>query len=708
MCPCQPLSESNFHPPAPPAGTTGFAPTLPNLNIQNPPISLPDLTGLFNTLSLILPSGGLKPNLDADVANKPFSAFLSLLEQCMPFLMLYKFFLPVLNLILCIIEVLCAIPNPFKLPRALSRLFRVCLPEFVSLFPFLALIVIITTLLLLVLALIEYVIQRIANIIQTIIQNIKILSLAVKRLDNNTIIAITRKIGDLLCLLQDLFVVFGIILLIVELIKGMIGQSFDIPPCSSSDGSADGCCTSDVCPAFIKNNATNGITSSTGFFQYYPQVGLSVSLPSGFPSEFQALFAGLSAVRQESWQFYDPNLVQDQQFYNITHAFDLPAGNNTVFFPSGATYNDTTDPTNVPYTINFRLFYNPQELGLTTYGEPRYIRITNAIVKAPPTKGVLSYDGKTYIAPFDGTLNLVGGYITEDDGITPIVDPNGNKATIDEVFHSPPIYISSGETPPNIGVLYSDITYTFNINPGALLPLITIGCMPTIAVNRDFINTTLGGLFNSTGVNLANALATSPLPDVATAQACIADNVANFRENMSIETANNLQTNIMACLTTLQNQTTACLTGVIGAGYNQYQSSFELDTTIQFTTRPIIITATINENSGQNTSTGIPASVGESIAANLQAVVSLGEVSQFTYDGYSAYTAIISSTVAGNGTVKVAFNNTYISTLNNPASIDEMPSIAIDLLNYTFVEAPAIATGEPRRDPADIARDNGG
>src|SRR5271166_792279 len=223
MCPCQPLNENDFRPPAPPAGTSGFAVQIPSIPIQFPPIALPDLTALFNSLSFILPSGALKPTLDTDVLNSEFSVFLTLLSQAMPFLMLYKFFLPVLNLILCIIEVLCAIPNPFKLPRALSRLFRVCLPEFFALFPFFALIIFIITLLLLILALIEYIIQRILNIIATIIQNINLLSSAVARLDNDSIIGITKKVGDLLCLLQDIFVIFGILLIMVDLIKGMLG-----------------------------------------------------------------------------------------------------------------------------------------------------------------------------------------------------------------------------------------------------------------------------------------------------------------------------------------------------------------------------------------------------------------------------------------------------------------------------------------------------
>lgn len=715
--PCSPINDANFHPPVPPPGFPGignFAIQIPDLNIPFPDLPLEDLLALFDKLSMILPPGTLKPGLDADILNKPFAAFLTLLEKFMPFLMLYKFFLPMLNLIICIIEVLCAIPSPFKLPRALRRLFRVCLPEFLALFPFFALILMIIALLLLILALIEYLIQRILNLIAIIIKNIKTLALAARRLDNDSIIGITKKIGDLMCLFQNLFIIFGIISLIIQLIAGMLSLGFHIPPCDSSDGSVDGCCTTDVCPSFIKNNA-DGITNDTGFFQYYPEVGIDsgLTLPEGFPPI-------VSIIRNESWQFYDPNLQQNQQFINITNAFDLPVGTSKVFFPEGSTYNSTTSSSAVPYTINFRLFYNPTIFGNSDPKGARYIKITNAIVKNPPTKGVLAYDGKSFISPFDGTLNLVGGSITEDDGKTPIVDANGNASTINTLFHMPVNAFGPAPSPTD-GVLFSNITYTFNINYEVLVSnsLITIGCMPDVAIDRDFINATIGAQFNSVGTKLASALllpsaggeGTAPLPDASAAQQCIATAVNTFRQNVSVETAEALQATVLDCLNTLKSQTSNCLSAVVGAGFDQYKSVFTLDTSIQFTTRPITVIVQVNESSGQNVANGIPADVAKTISSQLKGVVSFGEISDFTYDGYGSFDALITSDKPGNGNVKVLFNNNYISTINNPSSIDQTASVSINSLNYTFVDSAAHfgpTDAEPRHDEGDIARDNNG
>src|ERR1039457_1114059 len=396
--PCNPLQDSDFNtsPPSPFPGAGGFAPQLPNLNIPFPDLPLDDLTELFNLLEMILPPGSLKPTFEPDFLNNIYGGIFSLLEKFLPFLMLYKFFLPVLNLILCIIEILCAINNPIKLIRALERLFRVCIPDFLALFPFFALILMIISLILLLITLILYLIERLLQLIEIILANIITLERAISRSDNDGIIAIVKKIGDLLCLLQNLFIIMAVFALIIQVIKDLLSLLFKIPPCDSSDGSSDGCCTPDVCPAFIKDNTD--IKSSTGNFLYFNSVGIDsgLILPLGFP-------AMVSVIRQESWQFYDPNLVQNQQFINITNAFDLPPGFTKVFFPSGTSYDKTTSPSSTPYTIDFRVFYNPAAFGnLTDPKGPRYIKIVNAIVQKPPTAGVMSYDGSTLVSPFDG------------------------------------------------------------------------------------------------------------------------------------------------------------------------------------------------------------------------------------------------------------------------------------------------------------------
>jgi hypothetical protein len=704
--PCTPLPETNVTPPS--AGTfpgsNGYAVALPSYNIPFAPSPVEDLTAIFNQLSFILPPGTLKPKMEPNVIIDVYGAVNSLLEKFSPFLMLYKFFLPVLNLILCIIEVLCSLLNPFSLGGAINNLFRNCIPEFLSIFPAFAIPIMIMSLLLLILSLIEYLITRIVGMIDVIIANLNMLGKAAPRLDNDSIMGIVKKIGDLICSLQNLFVVFGVLTTIIQIIKAIISLGFKIPPCSSSGGSS--CCTPDVCPGFIKNNSD--IISSTGTFLYYNEVGIDsgLVLPASFPPI-------ISSTRSESWQFYDSNLSTMQAFSNIVKAYDLPAGTSKIFFPGGTNYTTTTDPNSTPYVISFRFFYNPVDFSYnpTDPKGPRYIKIVNAIVKDPPTIGVSSYNNDL-IAPFNGTLNLIGGIVTEDNGDI-IVDSQNRPVPLNTFIHQNSTNIPANEESyfPNDGYVFSDLTYTFTINHEVLVgeSLITLGCIPEVALNKDFINNTIGAQFNGNSAALANVV----LPDVAGTQDAITNAITAYRQNVSIASTNIFQATVLGLLNNLQQQTNNSIAQVIPAAYDQYTSSFDLNTNIQFITQPIILSVLINESSSQALTNNLPSDVAQSIAAQLHANISLGTVSPFSYDGYQLFTASILSDVPGNGTVQVSFNNNYISILSNPSDINQTPSVSINELSYTFVYSPAISSssssssdgGVPRRDEGDISRD---
>src|SRR5271166_2793796 len=138
MCPCSP-NDVSFPSPDGPSG-----PSIPGFGIpfQIPVPAIPfpagfpeDLLEILNLLQMLIPPGALKPALNPNFGKNIFDAIMKLLDQFMPFLMLYKFFLPILNLIICIIEVLCAIANPIALINALNRLFTQCIPAFLNLFP---------------------------------------------------------------------------------------------------------------------------------------------------------------------------------------------------------------------------------------------------------------------------------------------------------------------------------------------------------------------------------------------------------------------------------------------------------------------------------------------------------------------------------------------------------------------------------------------
>src|ERR1035437_7480603 len=144
---------------------------------------------------------------------------MKLLDQFMPFLLLYKFFLPVLNIIICIIEVLCSLMNPFALIRAITRLFRTCIPELLAIFPVFAMVIMAISLLLLLLSLIEYLVEQVLKLVKVLLRNINALNNAFQSNNENGVLAIAKKIGALLCMFQNLFVLFAVFNIIIQVIK---------------------------------------------------------------------------------------------------------------------------------------------------------------------------------------------------------------------------------------------------------------------------------------------------------------------------------------------------------------------------------------------------------------------------------------------------------------------------------------------------------
>lgn len=682
--PCDPISPDDVILPVVPDGPV--LPQLPIFDLPLPPELMEDLLDLFETLRIILPGGIMRPQLSSQFSKNVLDAILSLLQSFMPVLMAYNFLMPILEMILCIIEILCAINNPFKLIKALIRLFRVCLPDFLSLFPIFAMILMILSLLLLILALIIYLIQRIIAFIKQLVKNIIFLANAVKSANADSVIAITIKLGDLLCIFQNLFVLLGVIILIFEVIERLLRLFFKLPPCDDGDSSDDGCCTPDVCPSFIKNNKE--IATSSGTMQYLNAVRKTDG----------------TVLREASYQFYDAAAPNYLAFNNITHAFDLPAGISQTFFPSGEVYTANTTYNSVPYTIDIRVFYDPAVYGRTDTKGARFIQIKNCIVLRAPIDGVLDYQNNV-VAPYTGTLSIAGGTAYEDDGktimkVAPTDTAAGSLNTVITLADT----VGPSPTLTNNPLTFTAMAYTFKINHVILIAksLITISCHPDLAFNKNFINGTIGAQLNNSG----DALGRITLPNVQDTQDCIINAINEFRSSVSVEGAQKLQDTVIGCLTDLQNQTNDVLGQVIDAGFNPYKSDFTLDPSIQFTTQPIVVSVSLNEAGGNNIANNLPAVVADPIAKKLAAVISLGQITPFSYDGSSLFTAEITSKETGNGTIKVSYDGQFISVLDNPADTTQNPSITIKELPYTFVQSPALE-GAVRRDAGDVARDNG-
>src|SRR5271157_3337880 len=136
------------------------------------------------------------------------------------------------------------------------------------------------SLLLLLLALIEYLIAQILKFIIAILRNINALVKAFQTANATSVLAIAKKLGALLCIFQNLFVLLALFGIIIQVIKDLLSMVFAIPPCETSDSS--NCCSPNTCPTIVQNQYTN----TTGTLQYLNEVGAPIpgfTIP-GFPN----------------------------------------------------------------------------------------------------------------------------------------------------------------------------------------------------------------------------------------------------------------------------------------------------------------------------------------------------------------------------------------------------------------------------------------
>jgi len=700
MCPCSPNDVSVDVPdgpsgPAIPGFGVPFAMKVPNLNPF--PDGFPeDLLDLLDKLRLLVPPGALRPQLNPNFGKDVFDAIMKLLDQFMPFLMLYKFFLPILELIICIIEVLCALMNPFKLIRALNRLFTQCIPDFLNMFPIFALICMIISLLLLILALIEYIIAQIIKFIKTILRNILALEKAFKDGDANSVNAIAKKLGSLLCIFQNLFVLFAIFNIIIQIIKDILSLIFSIPPCDDGDpGNQDGCCTPDVCPDIVKTQYTR----FTGTFKYLPAaaVATTLTLPAIFGGAFNF------DVRPESWQLYDLGQEQSQQFREIFDAHDVVILPKPTFFPTDATYNATTDTKQAPYTVDLRLFYNPASWGRS--GAARFIKFTNCIMTKVPSTTLQEGDLSTQSVN-NAVAIIAGGAGFEDDGTTKLtgfaadgVTPIANQATLENFIHLPAQASANPNLSINDGYTFFNAEYTFKPNIAPLLTknLVTLGCIPSIALNRAFINNIFAGdisLKTQLLGDLVNGNGGAVFPDPGAAQECLTTALSNLRTNMTVAGVAEFNVTANLCLQKLKDDTNNALGNLIGIGFDPCKSTFSASPTVQFTSLPIVITVELNERNGLSLTNGISTEIATNIAARITANVTFGDVSPFAYDGYQAFNANLTSTDPGKGIIMISFDNQTFCTNNlppitvTPSNGDATPTHTLQAIDYQFIFTP--------------------
>lgn len=718
--PCDPNANKLNIRPAQAYPIPGFGLPFAPIQLPIPGFKLPDgfpesIMELLEKLRINWPGGPILPQID-NFAATLLKGIMDLFGQLMPFLSFYNFIMALLNMILCIIEVFCAMPNPFKMIKAFRKLIRDCLPPFLNLFPWMALIAMIISLILLLLALIGYIIARILEIISDVIANLILLSEGLTLQDAEATVAVAFKISSLFCIIENLMAMLGAVAAIFAIIEALAQFGGNFGCFGNGDEDAE-CCGDDVCPPFISENP-NGIVGTQGRIIYYRQVVDSTQVSNPM---FDKMF-GVSSntLRQESWQFVNDDPDQPYPFKDIitpltdtsTQRGSIDGGSRSlsedyaegdIFWPEGQKFDKNTPLRKAPYNVNITL--NDFDFSLfdnDVTGDIRDIIIKNAIVSSKPYVGV--YDESVSLNHGDnefGTLNIVGGLVYEADGTTPINDSNGNQLTLETLIHRE--QIDSTMLPlVNDGYYVEDVDFTLNINHASLINynLTVLGCIPDIAVETAAL---------SERVNFDPIiLRVGAMPNILEAQACVADSLARLRQDVTVENVQNAKAEIVACLESLTQQAEGTLCRAFFAGADPYSSTFEINKDLQFVGQPIEVTVIMKDRSGLDISKNLPEGCVSSILDELDGTVTLGTLSSFTYDNAtSQFKAQIDSNVSGDGELRVSFQGeVFKEVVDNGEDTDT--SVQERFLPYTFVGKGSTGTsaaegGDVRRDATDVA-----
>lgn len=690
--------------PSPQIPGLGLPFSIPKLPF--PDLSLPegvpeDLLELIDQIFALFPAGiKFQPNTDS-LTKGIWDALASIFNQLAPFLGIYKFIQALLNMILCIIDVFCALMNPWATLRAVRRLFKRCLPDFLSLFPWLALLIMILALILLLIALIEYIIAVLISYIQQIIRNIKILLRAIQIHDAESITAAVQKISFLLCLLEQLFsILMGIaaLLAIIEPLMGILGRSVCRGGDRRGNGASD-CCTPDFCPPFIRSNP-DGLVLASGRLNY--QKELDPIIPTDPLFNFMRNTSTF-VLRPQRWQFVDDNPGEFKFLDIITPSPEY----GFIYWIENNVYDKNSPLIRVPYKLDMtlkidpRLFGNPDDIG----GE-RYMSIQNVIVANKPTQYPTTWNGGLDYNVSSGSVNLVGGSVFEirNDGYVPYTI-NGTQATLETLIHQTPKAVESIPTYDD-GYNFLDVKYILKVNHEVLIQagLIGLMCQPDTASESAVLNAE----YNDMRSVLDKV---GPLPDINETIACLTFALTKFRKDLNEDTAAVFQAESIACLNNLKKQALDYYSRGTAAATDRYSTDFELYPEVQFIKNDIKVTVRLRDKTGNQLATKLTSEAATELASLIHAVPTFGEITDFNYDGYGDFVAALKSDKAGIGEIKAYVNNEIIASIINRDNDEELTAITDRVLSYEFVDKVSYSSRTDgdyvkiRFDETDIAED---
>jgi|2_EtaG_2_1085320.scaffolds.fasta_scaffold00487_3 hypothetical protein len=169
------------------------------------------------------------------------------------FASVYAIIVAILQVIMCIIEIICALTNPFALIKAIIKLFGVCIPELILVLPQLAVLAYIICLIKIIIAIVTYMITVLIPLIQNLIANILNIKNAIENEDDDAIAALAFKITAMIKEVLNLLGILAPLEPIIEMIQALLSLAMGFP-CDDDDP----CCETSVCPDVLKNYYLDG------------------------------------------------------------------------------------------------------------------------------------------------------------------------------------------------------------------------------------------------------------------------------------------------------------------------------------------------------------------------------------------------------------------------------------------------------------------
>ena len=409
---------------------------------------------LIDTISCLCSVGGvIRPSTLPSATINLGDVLVDQAKLLSAFTSMYGFIAAILRMISCIMDVLCALTNPFATIRAVIRLFGTCLPDLILIFPQITVTAIIICIIKIILAIVEYITTVIVPILEEIIQDVQDLTDAFAARNKDAQAAVAFKLASLF---KELYNILGILKTldpIIEMIKTLIDMAVNLP-CKGSGGSCDGC-GDDQCPEILQQTEIDGTD------------GIMIVISNGDdPTDFLIMFN--SPV-------------------NYANFLSLRS-----FFPRGVDYNEFKDAEDIPYTIEV----NNTTYGVSSIDSGGNLHLFN-INQELSSDGYLTYvaggglDNIRFSSP-TADFSSIGEYITISDPQNAFNNGNWEVAEVYDAYNvrlnrtDGQPWIASDETywkmtplAPSPGVSNS---FTFGINHAELIrhDIIGLGCHPAV------------------------------------------------------------------------------------------------------------------------------------------------------------------------------------------------------------------------------------